>query len=48
MYKENIGNAGLPLRVFITIMKCRLHDPDPKEHMKTVIEFPGVMRSRMS
>jgi hypothetical protein len=48
VYKDIIGKAGLPLRVFITIVKCRVHDPDPKEHMKNVIEFAGVMRSGMS
>jgi hypothetical protein len=48
MYKEIIGKAGLPLRVFAHHVKCRVHDPDPKEHIKTVIEVDSVMRSRMS
>jgi hypothetical protein len=48
MYKDIIGKAGLPLRVFITIVKCRVQDPDVKDHMKTVTEFAGVMRSGMS
>jgi hypothetical protein len=46
--KENIEKAGLPLRVFITIAKCRVHDPDVKEHMKSVIEVARVMRSGMT
>jgi hypothetical protein len=48
MYKEIIGKAGQLLRVYTTIVKCRVWDPDAKEHMKTVIEFAGVRRSRMS
>jgi hypothetical protein len=48
MHKENIEKRGLPLRVFITIVKCRVQDPDVKEHMKTVTEFAGVMISGMS
>jgi hypothetical protein len=48
MYKDIIGKAELPLRDFINIVKCRVHDPDPKEHMKNIIEFAGVTRSGMS
>jgi hypothetical protein len=48
MYIEIIGKAGLPLRVFAHHVKCRIQDPDPKEHIKTVIEVATVMRSRMS